>query len=265
MSRLADYSKFDHLTEDSDDEGHDNNDAVEKNNKMALEATTKAAPVAASNQSANATNRSVGGRIRRDESSGRYHFEHNGRTVYEFEQSLDDVTIYIVPPPYVTRGHQINCTMSANHFKLGLVGHCGGESGNESQWFLNEDTYGTVDVDESTWTLEDYDGGVDDGAIRNNNSDRKKIIVVTLIKANRGTMWEAALKGNAYEAGARNTTKTSATAVTSTVMDSLSKEQVKKDLMLQRFQEENPGFDFTGADFNGSIPNARDFMGGVKY
>lgn len=184
------------------------------------------------------------GAIRRDEASGRYRFEFRGRAIYEFEQNLDEVTIYVVPPPYVRRGHQIRCVISANHFKLGLVGHSTGENKQDCQWYLNEDTFGTVDVDESTWTLEDNDEG-----------DGGKVIVVTLIKANRGTVWEAALKGN----------PNTSTVSTNTTMDALSKEQVKKDLMLQRFQEENPGFDFRGADFNGGIPDAREFMGGVKY
>ncbi|CAN0027242.1 unnamed protein product [Heterosigma akashiwo] len=36
-------------------------------------------------------------------------------------------------------------------------------------------------------------------------------------------------------------------------------------MMLERFQEENPGFDFSGAEFNGMVPDPREFMGGVKY
>lgn len=249
MSRLVEYSKFDHLTEDSDDESHENNDNANKNGFITKETTTKTAYAAPVKQSDNETKKNVGGIIKRDEISRRYRFEYNGRTVYEFEQSLDDLTIYVLPPPYVTKGRQINCIISANHFKLGLVGHGGGGSESQCQWFLNEGTFGTVDVDESTWTLEDYDGDGDDSG-KNNKSDRRKIIAITLIKANRGTIWEAALRGN---------------PVSLTTMDPISKEQVKKDLMIQRFQEENPGFDFSGADFNGSIPDARDFMGGVKY
>ncbi|EER09843.1 hypothetical protein Pmar_PMAR018485 [Perkinsus marinus ATCC 50983] len=30
-------------------------------------------------------------------------------------------------------------------------------------------------------------------------------------------------------------------------------------------REEHPGFDFSGAEFNGNVPNAREFMGGVQY
>lgn len=260
MSKLTDYSKFDHLTEeDSDDDTVNENDEIVTTASTASTAAAAPSPTSPVQQKVNKNNNNndanKGGAIRRDETSGRYRFEYNGQTVYEFEQSLDDVTIYVLPPPYVTKGRQINCIISANHFKLGLVGHGGGGDGNndqqqqqqQCQWFLNEDTYGTVDVDESTWTLEDCD-----------DDNRRKVIIVTMTKANRGTVWEAALKGNP-NSGATSTTTTSNT------MDPVSKEQVKKDLMLQRFQEENPGFDFSGADFNGSIPDARDFMGGVKY
>ena len=32
-----------------------------------------------------------------------------------------------------------------------------------------------------------------------------------------------------------------------------------------RFQEEHPGFDFSGAEFSGSAPDPRKFMGGVPH
>lgn len=48
-------------------------------------------------------------------------------------------------------------------------------------------------------------------------------------------------------------------------MDALTNEEVKKKLMLERFQEENPGFDFSNAEFNGAAPDPQSFMGGVKY
>ena len=239
MSRLADYSKFDRLTEDSDDDdqgqnNNDNNKAQKDAQDAADRATnTMAPPSAPPKQSEKETK---AGTIKRDKVSGRFRFEFNGHTVYEFEQSLDDTTLYVLPPPYITKGNQIKCVISANHFKLGLVGHGNGQQ----QWFLDEATFGTVDIDESTWTLEDHD------------ENGRKIIVVVLTKANRGTIWEAALKGNPG-------------IIAPATMDAFSMEQVKKDLMLERFNEENPGFDFSGADFNGNIPNAREFMGGVKY
>ena len=34
--------------------------------------------------------------------------------------------------------------------------------------------------------------------------------------------------------------------------------------MLERFQLENPGFDFSGAEFNGAAPDPSKFLGGVR-
>ena len=73
-------------------------------------------------------------------------------------------------------------------------------------------------------------------------------ININLQKMNKAEAWDAALLGRD---GAE--------------VDPAAKEEVKRALMLERFQEEHPGFDFSNATFNGDIPSARDFMGGVKY
>ena len=268
MSKLSDYSKFDHLEVDSpDDEHHDEHDTITGNASASASASVPV-PVPFT------TNKVVvpGSNIRRVEK--RYIFEYDGNRIYEFEQGLDDITIYVLPPPYIQMGRQIKCIITAHHLKLGLVDH-------SSAWFLNEDTFGTVDVDESTWTLEDcdeenYSGGSGSNK-KNDDGSRRKVIVITLIKANRGTAWEAALNGNrnnnnnngrvtaTHIPAAKNSSSLSASNVPAAqTIDALSMEQVKKDLLLERFQEENPGFDFRDADFNGSIPDARNFMGGIK-
>jgi hypothetical protein len=41
--------------------------------------------------------------------------------------------------------------------------------------------------------------------------------------------------------------------------------EVQKNILMERFQEENPGFDFSGAKMNGTVPDATNFMGGVSY
>jgi hypothetical protein len=218
MSKLSDYSKFDHLDEDDlDEEPTQQQPVVASASPSLAPASTDPAPAAP-----------AGATTRKDETTGRYVFEYNGNPIYEWEQTLDDVTIYITAPPHVTKGNQLNCIISARHLKLGGQG--------SDQWFLNEDTFGIVDVSESTWSLEEDDG--------------KKVITIYLIKAHRGELWEAALRGN---------------QVASSTLDPVAKEQVKKDMMLERFQEENPGMDFRGAEFNGSVPDARTFMDGVKY
>jgi len=70
---------------------------------------------------------------------------------------------------------------------------------------------------------------------------------INLQKMNKAEAWDSALVGRG---GAE--------------IDAFTKEEVKKKLMLERFQEEHPGFDFSGAEFNGNVPSAREFMGGVK-
>jgi len=35
---------------------------------------------------------------------------------------------------------------------------------------------------------------------------------------------------------------------------------MRKKILLERFQEENPSFDFSQAEINGNVPDARTFM-----
>ena len=48
-------------------------------------------------------------------------------------------------------------------------------------------------------------------------------------------------------------------------MDPVTQTEVQKNILLERFQEENPGFDFSQATMNGNVPDPREFMGGVSY
>jgi hypothetical protein len=48
-------------------------------------------------------------------------------------------------------------------------------------------------------------------------------------------------------------------------LDPLTQSEVQKKILLERFQEENSGFDFSGAEVNVMVPDPRNFMGGVKY
>ena len=218
MSKLSDYSKFENL-KDSDDEkdsSETNREHQHNENSLPVPPPTESSLFA----------------ITKNETNGRWVFSYKGNKVYEWEQTLDDVSVYVRPPPHVTKGNQLKIQILPQHLRVGLTGN--------EEWFLNEPTFGTVDVDESTWVLEDDDDEQD-----------CKVLVIYLIKAHRGELWDKALRGNAQTAAA--------------VMDPMATEQDKKKLLLERFQEENPGFDFRGAEFNGSVPEAREFMGGIKY
>eukprot|EP01036_Dinobryon_divergens_P030952 gene30953-40279_t len=204
---MVDYSKFNNI-HDSDDEDENNNSHQEFINSNPSEITPgispKPAPVPMAKKG----------------KEGRLKFEYNGRTIYEWEQSLSEVNIYIEPPPGV-RSNMFEIIISHRHLKVGLK---------SAPPFLDEETGGPVKPDESMWTLVDGE------------------ININLQKMNKAEMWEAALVGH-------NGQK----------IDAFTKEEVKKKLMIERFQEEHPGFDFSGAEFNGSVPDARDFMGGVKH
>jgi hypothetical protein len=306
MSKLSDYSKFDHLNDnDSDAEEEEDRQHVSmlsqqhqqlqqahrptaspqsssptsqtttgKSQSQSTNPSTVSSPPSATTTSSNATITAVptvgGPSLRKDESTGRFVFEYNGQPIYSWEQTIDDVTIYVQPPPFILEARQIKCQISANRLKLGLH-----DSSNE--WFLNEDTFGTVDVSESTWSLEDDDTATATAGSTSMLKDLppppKKVITIYLTKAQRALVWESALKGNPQAASLLTGTSAATTATATATatgaapvrLDPMAIEQEKKKLLLERFQEEHRGMDFRDADFNGSVPDARTFMGGVSY
>lgn len=69
---------------------------------------------------------------------------------------------------------------------------------------------------------------------------------IQLCKMKKAETWASALQGHA-------------------TMDPVTQTEVQKNILLERFQEENPGFDFSQATMNGQVPDAREFMGGLSY
>ena len=69
-------------------------------------------------------------------------------------------------------------------------------------------------------------------------------LVITFTKVQVGATWTSAFKGHAID-------------------DPVEKEKDQKKLMMERFQRENPHMDFSRAEFNGAVPDARTFMGGI--
>ncbi len=69
---------------------------------------------------------------------------------------------------------------------------------------------------------------------------------MTFQKARKGELWPCVFKGHG-------------------ALDEAAVAEVQKKLLLERFGKEHPGFDFSGAEVNGSVPDARSFMGGMKY
>ncbi|XP_073676572.1 nudC domain-containing protein 2 [Garra rufa] len=79
--------------------------------------------------------------------------------------------------------------------------------------------FGPTVSDEATWTLED-----------------KKMILIVLMKSNReaGNCWQSLLEGEF-------------------AADAWVQDQMQRKLTLERFQRENPGFDFSGAEISGNF------------
>ncbi len=52
--------------------------------------------------------------------STRHKFTHQGRVIYEWDQTFSDVNIYVEVPPGV-RGKQLFCTIDSAHVKFGIT------------------------------------------------------------------------------------------------------------------------------------------------
>ena len=70
-------------------------------------------------------------------------------------------------------------------------------------------------------------------------------ICVTIAKSEPGVTWESALKGHA-------------------TLNTKEFNDAKKAMLLERFQKEHPGFDFSNANVTGNVPNANTFLDGIN-
>ena len=156
------YSKFDKINYDTDSD---------EENKQA--ATIKPSAVPMSGNVADLPNIAndpvVPTKMTAKTKEGRLKFEYQGRTVYEWEQNLDEVNIYIYPPPGMPR-KMINVKITHKHLSVGL-------NDPNVPPFIDEDIFGPVKVDECTWTLVDGE------------------LNITLCKMNKAETWMSALLG----------------------------------------------------------------------
>eukprot|EP01066_Platyproteum_vivax_P006063 Platyproteum_vivax@DN189_c0_g1_i1.p1 len=153
-----------------------------------------------------------------EKATGRQIFSHLGHTIYEWEQTIDEVHVYINPPPGVNK-NQLNIIIAAKKLTVGLKGN---------PPFIEGDLFSTCDVSCSVWMIED------------------KELHIQLQKMKKAEIWDCVILGHGN-------------------VDPFTHEEIQKKLLLERFQEENPGFDFSQAEFNGPGKDPRDFCGGVRY
>ncbi|MCD9643880.1 hypothetical protein HAX54_031764 [Datura stramonium] len=147
----------------------------------------------------------------------RHSFVHNGQKVFEWDQTLEELNIYITLPENVPK-KLFYCKIESKHLEVGIKGN---------PPYLNHDLMNPVKTDCSFWTLED------------------DILHVTLQKRDKGQTWSSPIRDQGQ-------------------LDPYASDLEQKRLMLQRFQEENPGFDFSQAQFSGNCPDPRTFMGGIS-
>ena len=93
--------------------------------------------------------------------------------------------------------------------------------------YLDVDLIGKVVAIESVWTMSDG------------------VIEIELVKMKQGRTWTGCFVGHQG-------------------LDGYAMEQQKKKQMLERFQGQYPGFDFSGAKFDGMAPEPSEFMGGFE-
>eukprot|EP00891_Asterochloris_glomerata_P000687 jgi/Astpho2/687/e_gw1.00013.132.1_t len=148
--------------------------------------------------------------------SERHQYIHSNRIIYEWDQTLQELNIY-VQVPQGCRGRDLAVNIQAKHLSIALKGN---------PPYLDKDLQKRVNASECYWTLEDG------------------TLSIQLCKAEQGEPWPAAFVGHE--------------------VDPLTQQEEQRRLMLERFQQEHPGFDFSGAEFSGEAPNPRTFMGGIS-
>jgi precorrin-6B methylase 2 len=183
------------------------------------------APLSASDPAFNQVTSTLGGIKLGGTKATRLAYQYEGRIIYEWEQTLDEVLIFIKPPIGVKALHMA-ITIYPKRLCIGLKG---------APPFMNEDLGGVCIVSESMWTLEPPKRGME--------TTESGELIITLTKAHRALTWESAFVGHG-------------------AMDTASKEAVQRAMLLERFGAENPGFDFSSAEINGNVPDPRIFMNG---
>ena len=164
----------------------------------------------------------------------RKQFIHNGQLIYEWDQNIEELNIYIKPPKialpmYLSENkkkygnnfqtQKFEIEIKPNHLKIGIK---------TEKPFIDKKLVKTCNTNESYWMIED---------------DELHIILTKILKAD---IWKGIFEGHQ-------------------ILNKEDEEKMKKQILLERFSEEHPGFDFSRAEVNGNVPDPRKFMGGLDY
>ncbi|SCM20399.1 CS domain protein, putative [Plasmodium chabaudi chabaudi] len=148
----------------------------------------------------------------------RHKYMNNGVLIYEWEQTIDEVNIYINMNSNINK-NDLDINIKSKRVNIGLKG---------AESFLEGELFSLIDEECSYWYIDD------------------NILHILLTKVKKAEVWNCVFKGH------KN-------------LNAVDENNTKKKMLLERFQMEHPNFDFSSASFNGQVPDARTFMGGVKY
>jgi hypothetical protein len=166
--------------------------------------------------------------------SSRIPFVFDNKKVYEWEQNLEDIIIYIETPPILLPENRniieknlkpgekfpkLNIKFQSKRLTIGIDGNSP---------YIDEELYSNVKDSECIWQ---YEG---------------KEIEITLPKALKAETWKSVFIGHGS-------------------LDEFQIEEAKKKILKERFQEEHAGFDFSDANISGNVPDPKSFLGGIKY
>ena len=124
----------------------------------------------------------------KEKARGRQSFYYKDQLIYQWEQTIDEVHIYITPP----KGVKLDIKIESSHIQVGIKGN---------PPYLSENLTNKCVIKESFWTIEDGE------------------LHINLQKMYKGEVWNAAFIGHAQ-------------------LDGFTKEEVQKQLLLERFQQE---------------------------
>ncbi len=189
---MVDYKKFDNIV-DSDDEEY--NSIPHPSPSSTMIPSSSAGPASTAQHHSDLSQPPVT-KMTPKGKEGRLKYVYEGRTIYEWEQNLNEVLIYITPPPGVNK-RMLDIEISHRHLKIGIK---------NTPSYIDEDTWGPVKTSESMWMMDDGE------------------LIINLQKMNKAETWDCALIGRQGQ-----------------VVDPATKEEIKKKMMLERFQEEVSG------------------------
>ena len=138
-----------------------------------------------------------------------------------------EVNVYIPNVPLGVRGKQLVVEVQPRRVSVGIYNtHTDRlEQSEKPHYYLDKQLTRVVKGEESFWSFD---------------PDEREIHI-QLVKAEEGEVWESVFVGHEH------------------LVETLV-EGDKKSLLLERFQRENPGFDFSGAEFTGNVPDPRTFL-----